>query len=296
MSFFTKWFKKFTEEDEETTVSGTSTSQDAGERIASPSSGRDQEWRVIPEHRADTVTLTRYILLKNAQEPQLDSVLPKLRLQGVDAEGGVANGQVIVHYRGMTATAEYVPSPLPNQEAEENSRYNRLWPTAEQEISGYAAQMVVTLRNAPNGLSGHRFLTQTIAALLDGELNTLAVYSAPLLISRADYLASAELLQEQQEVPVNLWVFVGLYRSASSGAAYTHGMVDFGLDELELLNSQRSDQEVLEVMFAVVHRMVSRNMKVAGGETMQLGAERELKLLKSAGVALEGVTVKVEEG
>ncbi|MEJ8304442.1 DUF4261 domain-containing protein [Saccharibacillus sacchari] len=291
MSFFAKWFKKLTEEEEETTGRETSRILDREPR----SIRENADWSVIPDHRPDTVTLTRHILLQTSQPPQLDGVIQKVRIQGADAEGGLHDGQLIAHYRGMTVTAEYIPAPLPNSEAEENAKYNQLWPNAEREITGYAAQLLVTLRNAPNGLSGHRFLTQTVAALLDGEMNALAVYSAPLLVSRADYLASAELLKEQ-ELPVNLWVFVGLYGGAHGGAAYTHGMADFGSDEFELLDSPRSGNEIFELTFSVVHYAISRNIRFQGGEEVSFGANRELKLVRSAGAALEGMTVKIEEG
>lgn len=289
MSFFSKWFKKLTEEEDDSADQRSSASPDRQSRDA------NADWSIIPEKRPSTLTLTRHILLRSAAPPQWEGVMQKLRIQGVEAEGGVHEGQVIAHYRGMTVTAEYIPAPLPNGEAEDNGKYNRMWPEAEQEIAGYAAQLLVTLRNAPNGLSGHRYLTQAIAALLAGEMNALAVYSAPLLVSRADYLASAELLKEK-ELPINLWVFVGLYGSEEAGgSAYTYGMADFGSEDFELLESPRSGDEIFELTFSVVHYAVSRNIRFQGGEEIAFG-NRELKLTRSAGVALGGMTVKIEEG
>lgn len=289
MSFFTKWFKK-EKDGEEDTDRNIRTSVETNRA----SYGGDKNWTTIPEHRPDTQTLSRHVLLQSPQPPSLGGILQMLRMQGVEAEGGLHEDRVIVHYRGMTVTTEYVPAPLPNGEVEDNCKYNRLWPEAGEEIEGYSAHLLVTLRNAANGLSGHRFLTQFIAALLAGEMNTLAVYSAPLLVSRADYLASAELLKEK-ELPVNLWVFVGLYASGSGGAAYTHGMTDFGAEEFEMLDSQRSGNEIFELTFSVVHYAVARNIRFQGGEEVSFG-EQSFKLNRSGGAALQGMTVKIEEG
>ncbi|QDH19691.1 DUF4261 domain-containing protein [Saccharibacillus brassicae] len=288
MSFFTKWFKKEKSGEEET------------ERgVRDPSGGYrevyagERSWTAVPEHRPDTRALSRHVLLRTAQPPAFSGVLQMLRVQGIEAEGGLHEGRFIAHYRGMTVTAEYLPAPLPDGEVEENGKYNRLWPEAEQEVSGYAAQLLVELRNAGNGLSGHRFLTQAVAALLASEPNAIAVYSAPLLVSRADYLASTELLKEN-ELPVNLWVFVGLYGSEGGGAAYTHGMADFGSEEFEMLDSRRSGNEIFELTFSVVHYAVARNIRFQGGEEVSFG-EQSFRLNRSAGAALQGMTVKIEE-
>ncbi|WP_172250162.1 DUF4261 domain-containing protein [Saccharibacillus deserti] len=289
MSFFAKWFKK----DPANESNREAAERSRPERTYREHSGANGDWTTVPDERPDTVTLERHILLKTPSPPSLDGCLPFLRTLGLEVEGGVHEGQLLIHYRGMTVTADYVPAPLPDGEAESNGKYNRLWPEAEQEIAGYAAQLLVTLRNAANGLSGHRFLTQTLAALLAGNAEALAVYSAPLLVSRADYLASAELLQEK-ELPVNLWVFVGLYGGESGGSAYTHGMADFGSDEFELLNSKRSGNEIFELTFSVVHYAVARNIRFQGGEEIAF-AGRTITLNRSAGSALQGMTVKIEE-
>ncbi|MDO3409420.1 DUF4261 domain-containing protein [Saccharibacillus sp. CPCC 101409] len=260
------------------------------ERVARGSA----DWTRIPDERPGTQTLNRSILLAQP-EHDFGGFMLALREQGLSesTEGGLHEGGIVLHHRGMTAVCAYNPSPIPDGEVEQNCKYNSLWPDAQAAVEGYAAQIEVSLRNVSDGLAGHKFLTGIVAALLTDTPNALAVYSAPMVVSRAAYLASTEMLEEGL-LPINLWVFVGLYDTPSGCCAYTHGMRDFGSDELELLNTQRPSGEAFEMMFSVAAYAIERNLVFQGGEEIAFKDEQSLTLTRSAGTALEGTTLKVE--
>ncbi|NGZ74043.1 DUF4261 domain-containing protein [Saccharibacillus alkalitolerans] len=294
MSFFTKWFKKGKEEEEaaRADAAGRTTEEqsDPPRRPLSESASRD--WTRIPENRPGTKTFSRHILLRS---PELapSGFAKSLREREPDVRGGIHEGRVIVHYRDMTVTAELEDAPLPNREAEENGKYNAMWPDAEAAIEGYTAHMRVTAMNVEDSVEGHKLMTKLIASLLEHMPSALAVYSAPMLVSRAAYIASADMLAENM-LPVNLWVFVGLYGGEGKGSSYTHGMQDFGGDELELLNTQRSAAETFELMFSVAAYSIERRIRFQGGENIAFKEGEALTLTRSPGVALQGMTMKVE--
>ncbi|GGN95852.1 DUF4261 domain-containing protein [Saccharibacillus kuerlensis] len=299
MSFFSKWFKK--DKTDQTETSG-ETRGTGSHRADAPTGNRRiaqseeeeirKDWTRVPEQRPGTKRLVRHILLRSP-ELGLQQFAQSLREREAEVRGGIHEGRIIVHYREMTVTADFVPNPLPNREAEQNCKYNTMWPNSEAEIEGYAAHMRVTAINVEDGTEGHKFLTKVVAALIGNMPNALAVYSAPMIVSRSAYLASADMLKDGL-LPINLWVFVGLYGGKQGGSSYTHGMQDFGGDELELLNTQRSAAETFELMFSVAAYSIERGIRFQGGENIAFKEGQSLTLNRSAGAALEGMTMKIE--
>ncbi|OWA36948.1 hypothetical protein B9G55_02395 [Saccharibacillus sp. O16] len=312
MSFFTKWFgkKDKSEEEHEESMSAprnrertessapaseqTSAQQTAASR-ASDDAGTSEPpaWTHVPEQRPGTKVFARYILLRSP-ELELERFAQALREREPNARGGVHEGRIIVHVRDMSIVADAIGAPLPNGEVEQNAKYNVMWPNAEEAIQGYGGHIRVTVMNVEDSVEGHKFLTNVVAALLGGIPNALAVYSAPMLISPGAYLASADMLKEEGTLPINLWVFVGLYGTEQGGSSYTHGMQDFGGDELELLNTQRSPSETFELMFSIAAYSIDRRLHFQGGENIAFKEGQSLELERSPGAALSGTTMKVK--
>ncbi len=307
MSFFTKWFgkKDKMEEEREEMSSASAVREDAeppapvSERttgytkVSDSDTGTPPDWTHVPEQRPGTKVFTRAILLRSP-ELELGRFAQALRDREPNSRGGVHEGRIIVHVRDMTVIADAIGEPLPNGEVEQNAKYNVMWPNAEEAIQGYGGHIRVTVMNAEDSVEGHKFLTQVVAALLDGMPNALAVYSAPMLVSPAAYLASADMMKNDGTLPINLWVFVGLYGSEQGGSAYTHGMQDFGGDELELLNTQRSPNEAFELMFSMAAYSIDRRLNFQGGENIAFKEGQSLELERSPGAALSGTTMKIK--
>lgn len=307
MSFLTKWFgKKDKNEQEHEETRSVQTDRERQEQAAPASARADRNaesersaadgppaWTHVPEQRPGTKLLTRYILLRSP-ELELGRFAQALREREPNSRGGVHEARIIVHVRDMTVVADAAVGPLPNGEVEQNAKYNVMWPNAEEAIQGYGGHIRVTAMNVEDGVEGHKLLTNVVAALLSGMKNALAVYSAPMLVSPAAYLSSADLLKDDGTLPINLWVFVGLYGSEQGGSAYTHGMQDFDGDELELLNTQRSPSETFELMFSIAAYSIDRRLHFQGGENIAFKEGQSLELERSPGAALGGMTMKIK--
>ena len=72
------------------------------------------------------------------------------------------------------------------------------------------------------------------------------------------------------------------------------GLSDFGKMEMEIIDSNKSIQEINEMMFNITHYVIAYNVTLRDGETIGLSAEQKLKISESKGKFLGGNTLKIE--
>ncbi|MFX3632778.1 MAG: DUF4261 domain-containing protein [Candidatus Pristimantibacillus sp.] len=191
----------------------------------------------------------------------------------------------------MKVACAYLPAPIPNNEVEECCKFNLLWPDAEQVVSKHQAHVIVTVMGATDPIEAHVLFTQVTSSLLQLD-NALAIYMAPMVMSAEYYIKSAAMLKEN-ELPVQLWVFIGLYHNQQQSSSYTRGMRKFGKEELEIIQSQHSLGDVFEFMMVITSYIIGSNVTLRSGETIGFTADQRLPLTLSQGSAVEGNTLKV---
>lgn len=191
----------------------------------------------------------------------------------------------------MKVACAYMPLPIPNNEVEECCKYNLLWPEAEQVVSQHKAHLIVSVMGAVDPIEGHVLFTQVTSSLLQLD-NAIALYTSPMVMSAEYYNRSAATLKEN-DLPVQLWVFIGLYQSQQQSSSYTRGLRKFGKEEIEIIQSQHSLGDVFEFMMHITSYIVSSNVTLRNGETIGFSADQRLPLTLSQGSAVEGNTLKV---
>lgn len=191
----------------------------------------------------------------------------------------------------MGVVCALIPEPVPDREAEDCCRYNLLWPNAEKVVSGHQAYIKVTIKNGKDPIEVHTLFTKIMACLLD-QRNALGLYMQPMVMEPRSYVRAAEGLHEGR-LPVQLWVFVGLYSSAEAVGAYTYGLHRFGKDEIEVLDSSRSMAEVYEMVAHTAAYVVAQDVELRHGETISAADGAQLQLVRSAGVAAQGDSIKI---
>jgi len=94
-------------------------------------------------------------------------------------------------------------------------------------------------------------------------------------------------------LPLMNWIYIGLRDENDRNSGYTFGLKEFGFDEMEILNSKNSKEEIHEMLFNLSHYVILSNVTLKDGETIGLTEDQKIKLTKSKGVQLEGTTLKV---
>jgi len=236
-------------------------------------------------------TLLGFVLLR---EPECDFPRFIRNLKNdwdIEADALPERGSLIFETDGLRVTCSLVRAPLPGSTVEECCGVNPLWPEAEQSIEGYQAHVIVSVSGASDLLGGHVLFTQVLCSMLKQE-HALAMYMSPMVMSAEAYVQNAMLLKEG-ELPVQLWVFVGLYEEEQGISSYTVGLRRFGHDEIEVLRSNRDLVDVFELTFHIAGYVVDCDAKLQDGETIGFSAEQQLPLELSEGIAVEGQSIKI---
>ena len=99
---------------------------------------------------------------------------------------------------------------------------------------------------------------------------------------------------KEGELPLNNWIWFGLYRTAIGVNAYTYGMDVFGKEELEVLDANAEPMTVREFLVNLVGYVLDEDVTLKDGETIGFSAEDKHRITRSQGVALpEQMTLKV---
>lgn len=191
----------------------------------------------------------------------------------------------------LTVALAYMPAAIPGGEVEESCRYNVTWPQAERTVSAHRSHIIVSVRGGSDPVQAHMLFTKVTAGLLAQD-NALGFYMQPMVVEPRTYIRSAEMLTDN-ELPVHLWVFVGLYTSERGVGSYTYGLDKFGKDELEVLGSSRSKADVYEFVTQIAAYLVTYDAVLRDGETLDLTETEKLTLTRSPGVAAQGDSIKI---
>lgn len=192
----------------------------------------------------------------------------------------------------MMVACAYMPTPIPNNEVEDCCKFNLLWPEAEQVVKLQQAHVIVTVMNATDAVAGHVLFTQVTSSLLQWE-HAVAYYSAPMVVSASSYVEYAETIKER-DLPVQLWVFTGLYTQEQKACAYTVGLNKFGKDEIEVLQSEHSLADVFGFMQSIISYVVEYDVILQGGQTIGFSADQKLQMTHSKGLSVPGDSIKIQ--
>ena len=90
------------------------------------------------------------------------------------------------------------------------------------------------------------------------------------------------------------WVYFGLYQSEEGNNVYTYGMTAFGKEEMEILGSKHGLTELHGFMLEIACYVIGSDVTLHEGETLGVSKEQKLPIIRSKGVSVEGMTLKIE--
>ncbi|MBR2565025.1 MAG: DUF4261 domain-containing protein [Paenibacillus sp.] len=261
------------------------------DKLRSRKKGKTQSNSSAVEHTDQSQTIIGFVLLER-EDCDFDLFINNMKQEwNIEIDEQAEEGNLFFEVDGMQVVCAHIAAPVPNREVEENAKLNILWPEAEQVTSRHQSQIIVSVLNASSAIEGHVLFTQTAAALLQLE-HALAIYMSPLVVRAEQYVEVSRILKDG-ELPVSLWVFIGLYQNAEGASAYTYGLRNFGKDELEIVESNKPLSDVFEMMFMTTNYVVANNVTLHDGETLGFTAEQKLSITRSKGVATEEESLKI---
>ncbi len=192
----------------------------------------------------------------------------------------------------MLANMDYPASPAEIQGAVEGAW---LWKTAAQEAPRHQSQVIVSVIG-PNGkpVELYKMYTRVAAAVLDNT-RSCGVYlpSQYLLQSRAFFLQAARNLEEKA-LPIYCWIYFGMLEDGGASSAYTFGLPEFGMPDLEIVKSTHPLQQAHAILHDAVSEVLAKNIQLKDGSVIETLEGQKITLKLSKSVYLEGQTLKVE--
>ena len=99
---------------------------------------------------------------------------------------------------------------------------------------------------------------------------------------------------DEDALPMLDWVYFGLYQSEEGNNVYTYGMTAFGKEEMEILGSKHGLIELQRFMLGIACYVIGSDVTLHEGETLGVSKEQRLPIIRSKGVSVEGMTLKIE--
>ncbi len=278
------WFKKKKEQKKSPSELGTSPS-------------REQEEVLVEEENGNTILLAMP-MFNGTDSYDLDAVVADLKtywnaeISDISGDGQTATMNV----NGVLVALASMPAPIPAKDIEDIAPYNYLWKTALEDCKNHQSHAIVTVLSSKDVtiLERYKILTQLNASVLRTS-KAIGIYQGTqtLLLSNSLYLDFADFLLEDQ-LPIQLWIYIGLVKSEKGSSIYTFGLKDFGKEELEVLDSSMEQMDLYDFLLSIVDYIVGQDMVLKDGETIGFSAEQKIKITASKGTFLEGNTLKLE--
>lgn len=180
----------------------------------------------------------------------------------------------------------------PKQGAAEAGKNNYEWPEASQAASAHAGHVEIGVMDCENPLQRHVLFTMIVSSMMKQD-NVIGLYQYPVVHRPAAYIDGAQVLK-QDEFPVTLWVYIGLYQDQEGlWNSYTYGMENFNKEEMEILHSKAGLIEVYQFMVQIVTYLLTSNDTLEPGQRVGSDEEHSYAITRSEAVAFDGETLKL---
>lgn len=185
-----------------------------------------------------------------------------------------------------------MPAPVPDGEAEKNAANNYRWPQAVEVTKTHVAHlMVAVLGRGASPIEAGKLMVKVCSSCLKAE-NAIGLYASGTVFQPEFYQKAAAMMNEG-ELPVFNWIYFGLYRTEKGLSGYTYGMTCFGKDEIEILDSKATPNDLHHFLFSIANYVLEEDVTLNDGETIGFSAEQKLAITRSKGVAVEGDSLKI---
>lgn len=250
-----------------------------------------------PKEKQDNRILLAMPMFADGQKYEIDSVVDNLKsywnLNVTEVEGD-SNAAVLTIDSESVAIA-YMPAPIPTGDIEGTAQYAYNWLTVLEDLKDATGHSIVSvMRGTKSPLERHKLLTKVLYSILVTS-DSIGVYQGTqsLLIPKNQYIESAQELKEE-ELPITLWIYLGLRQSDTGNSIYTYGLTAFDKNEIEVINSKLGLEELFNFIANICSYVVGSNVTLKDGETLGLTADQKIKIRLSPGQFVEGQSLKLE--
>lgn len=203
----------------------------------------------------------------------------------ITAEGAEGmDTSLVFSVGGYMCALGLMPAPVPNQEAEYRAKGNYYCPDAMEIAQAHQAHLMVTVMNQSGSeIDGMKLYSKLVATCLK-QANATGVYTSGTVFSAEFYRKVALQYLPTNEIPIMIWVFVGMGQTEQGNQLYTSGMPKFGKDEMEILNSRVDMRTLHTSLTSMCAYIIGADVVLKDGETVGFSAEQKWQISRSKSV------------
>jgi len=248
---------------------------------------------LFAQKQPDQKVVSGTILLQGKTPPESKSLLNALKLTWKLKTDSVNIGEKTLVFNtidGATVMVAYLDYPAAPDEIGAASRLSWLWKTANEETKKHQAQVVISVIGPANKtLDLYKIFTQTAAGVLETN-RSAGIYmdSQYLLLSPGYFIAAARNMVQNQTIPLYCWVYFG---RPGEGNGFTYGLAEFGLTEMEIVNSQHNEAEVHSILYDSAMSVVKNGTLLSDGQTLTTEEGTKMMVRLEQGTYLEAQKV-----
>lgn len=182
--------------------------------------------------------------------------------------------------------------PAPKQDALKLGATNYEWAEAGAAAATHVAHVEVGVMDCENPLQRHVLFTMIASSMMKQD-HVIGLYQYPILRRASSYTEGAQVLL-QDEFPITLWVYFGLYQDAEGlWNSYTYGMEDFDKEEIEVLHSKAGLIELYQFMVQIVTYLIGNNDTLEPGQRVGSSESASYEVTRSKAEAFDGESLKI---
>ena len=237
-------------------------------------------------------------MFEGGEKYSIEAVLNVLREEwGYEIEGAdYDDTTAVLTTKGTMFAIAYMPAAIPSEDIQYSAQYAYNWPSVIEDTQGVDSHAIVTVMSGSMSIIERYLLfSRILYAIMETTPSCVGVYqgSQTLLIPRVQYLEFKEELKEGK-ITVPLWIYIGLRNSEEGNSIYTYGMSVFGKQEIEVVNSPLSLEELYGFLMNICSYVIDSDVVFKHGETLGYTAEQKINITSSKGVFVDGETLKLE--
>lgn len=125
--------------------------------------------------------------------------------------------------------------------------------------------------------------------------NAIGVYKGnqSLLIVKEHYLQQAALMDDDNYLPLNIWIYFGLRKTKNGNNGYTYGLSAFNKAELEIIHSSKNLDDIRVFLYNIAHYVLDRDVTFKDGQTCGTSEDEKIAISYSKGHFVDGDSFKL---
>ncbi|HFA49747.1 MAG TPA: DUF4261 domain-containing protein [Bacteroidetes bacterium] len=248
----------------------------------------------VPAMTENTSTVMGMVLLPEMKLMDYENIekgiLNTWDIQKEDIDG---NDQTIsFKVDSTTFMIAMIPAPVPGDELENAVEYCYLWKDARSALNN-KSHIIIAVVGENSKLDLYKKYTKMAAIILKhSDATGIYMGGQTLVLSKDFFIKNADSM-DGNKLPLFNWIYFGKKQSDKGNSVYTYGLKEFGLEELEIVDSKKTMEEILGFIYDIAHYTISGNIILNDGETVGGTEEEKIKISYSNGVHLDGKTLKI---